>query len=333
MKKLFKQLFFLSAITSSLFLASCDDNEEIAVDPDAQFDVVLDLEEGGGGDMASVTVDANTQSTILAKVTFVSTNESMRRLYITQNVAGQGAEPFEIGANIDKKADGSIDIEAANSNGIEYQLELPVPSGVGQGNVVYELWTTTGRGDYRDQSKRLAVGIGEIILEYGGSNPSAEVKSYSAKMFAAPLADGSSETFISLLDGQLFRVDQGVEYAAFWDFGYYYGNTGLASLASTRDYPSSVIDVNAVADAPDDELNTAFFSLSTTTSTQFDAVTVSGDLNFVVKATSQRINNLSEGDIIEFVDHYGKKGLIKVVEIEPGNGTGDFMVIDIKVQP
>ena len=98
MKKLLNQLLLFSALGGMLILTSCgDDNEEIAVDPDAEFDVVLELTEGGGDEMASVTVNANTQASILAKVVFTSTDADMRRLYITQNIAGQGAEPFEIG--------------------------------------------------------------------------------------------------------------------------------------------------------------------------------------------------------------------------------------------
>ncbi|UII31536.1 hypothetical protein LVD17_24895 [Fulvivirga ulvae] len=335
MKKTMKLGFMMTLLSGLMFFASCDDNDEITpVDPNAEYDAILRLSEAATGDTttATVNVDANTQSTIKARVTFLSTSASMRRLYITQNVGGQGDEPFEITANVDKKADGSIDIEAANSNGIVYELTLPVPSGVGSGTVVYELWTTTGRGDYRDQTQRLAVGPGTITLNYGGANEAAEVKSFSAKLLDAPLADGSSETFISLLDGQVYKINQGEEYVDFWDFGYYYGATGKASLASTDDYPSSVIDIETIANTSD-ALNTAYFALSSKTSADFDAIAVSGDLSFVTKPTSQRINQLAAGNIIEFVDHYGKKGLIRVTEINGTDGSDGYIEIDVKVQP
>lgn len=330
--KQFTKLGFMAALLGGLtFFSSCDDNDEITpVDPDAEYDVVLNLEEGGQDDNGTVVVDANTQATISAKVTFTSTSLSMRRLYITQNVNGQGDEPFELQANIDKKADGSIDIEAANSNNVEYVLNLPVPSGV-DGTVVYKLWTTTGRGDYRDPSQRFAVGIGTITLNYGGTNAAAEVKSYSATILAAPLADGSSETFISLLDGQTYQIKQGEEYVDFWDFGYYYGNTNKASLASTDAYPSSIINVEAIANTTD-PLNNTYFKLSTKTSAEFDAISVSGDLDFITQPTSETITGLVAGDIIEFVDDYGKKGMIKVVDVVGTNGSNDYIKLDIKVQ-
>lgn len=342
MKKTMKLGFMMTLLSGLMFFASCDDNDEITpVDPNAEYDAILRLTEGGDADdttSTTVNVNANNQSTIKAKVTFISTDASMRRLYITRNVGGQGEEPYEIGADIDKKDDGSIDIEAANSNGIVYELDLEVPSGVGEGTVVYKLWTTTGRGDYRDYTKRLAVGPGTITLNYGGTNDAAEVKSYSAKILAAPLEDGSSETFISLLDGQVYKINQGQEYAAFWDFGYYYGAAGVsagheASLASTSAYEASFgfVDVDAIAGTT--ELNNAYFALSTKTSADFDAVSVAGDLSSITKPTSQNITNLEVGDIIEFVDNYGKKGLIRVTEIKGTFNSTDYIEIDIKVQP
>lgn len=330
MKKLLNYSLMLALV--GFTFTSCDNNEEIIPnDPDGEYDVELELTEGEGDEQATVNVDANTQSSITALVQFNSTDASMKRLYITQNIGGQGEEPFELSANIDKKGDGSIDIETANGNSFEYELTLPVPSGV-DGNVVYTLWTTSGRGDYRDKTQRLAVGTGTITLQYGGTNPEAEVKAYTAKLLAAPLADGSSETFISLLDGEVYKINQGEEYVDLWDFGYYYGATNNASLSSTADYPSSIINIPEVANTTD-ELNNTYFAISTKTSADFDNINVAGDLNFISQPASETITGLSQGDIIEFVDDYGKKGMIRVVEVKGTDGSSDYIEIDIKVQP
>ena len=104
----------------------------------------------------------------------------MKRMYFTQDIDGAGAEPYEIDATVDKKADGSIDIVASKSDSLEYIIQLPVPSGV-TGTVVYTIWTTTGKGDPRDATKKLSVGVGTITLKYGGTN-TASVKAYSAKI-------------------------------------------------------------------------------------------------------------------------------------------------------
>lgn len=330
----------LIAFAGAMMLAtSCDDNEELIItDPDAEFDGVLEVAEGSGGPSVNITVNPAIQSEVSVRVAFTSTMSNMRRLYITQNIAGQGDEPFSLQGSVDNKADGSLDIPAASSNDIEYELSLPVPNTITEGTVVYRLWTTSGRGDYRMEDKRLVAGVGTVTLTYGGVNPAAQVKSFTAKLLAAPLADGSSNTFISLTDGSIFRIDQGEEFAAFWDFGYYYGASGVsagqeASFASTSAYEESFgfVDVDVVAGTT--ELNNAFFALSSLTSEDFDAVTVAGDLNSIAVPSSQKINNLEVGDIIEFVDNYGNKGLIRVVAIVPGFDATDSITIDIKVQP
>jgi hypothetical protein len=342
MMKLFRHNVAILMLTATAFFAvSCDDNDEVEVtDPNAEFDAVLEVP---GASNVDVVVDANTSSTIKAKVSFTSPTKGMTRLYITQNVKDAGETVYEPTENIDLKADGAIDIPAAEKNAFSYQFVLPVPSGVGTGTVVYKFWTTDGNGDPRDESKRLAVGPGTITLKYGaGTNPAesaALLKEFSAKILAAPLTDGTSNTFISLVDGQLYKIKDGAEYATFWDFGYYYTGQQGASLASTSAYEDSFIntatgvkfiDVDGIAGTTD--LNDAYFALSTKTSADFTAATKAGDFTFSAP-TSQKISGLVAGNIVEFVDNYGKKGLIRVVEVKGTTGSTDYIKIDIKVQP
>jgi hypothetical protein len=334
MKKLFSKLFLVGALSGLALFSSCSSDDEIIVDPNAEFDVVLEFSDVSGDVTESVNV-VSTQGTVKAHVIVTSTS-NMRRLYMTRNVGGAGDEPYTPADLTSKvtKPDGSIDVET-DPNALDYALNLNVPSSITAGTVVYKFWATSGKGDYRDASNSFVAGIGEIELVYGGNNLSP-VRSYTAKMFAAPLGDGSSNTFISLLNGQLYKINQGTEYAAFWDFGYYYGAAGLASLAAADYYPSSIIDVPAVSGTATADLNSTYFAFSTKTVTDFTDVTVSDDLSFVNVATTltnERINQLDVDDIIEFVDNYGKKGLIRVVSITTGTGLSGQMTVDIKVQP
>jgi hypothetical protein len=149
---------------------------------------------------------------------------------------------------------------------------------------------------------------------------------------AAPLNDGTSQTFISLVDGKVYKIKDGAEFAALWDFGYYHTNGEGASLASTSNYEASFpfVDVDGIAVTTD--LNNAFFALSSKTTADFDAVTTAGDLDFAAPAV-QKITGLETGDIIEFTDNYGKNGLIRVTEIKGKFNAGDYIKLDIKVQP
>lgn len=336
-----KNKFATLLLAAAAFLAfSCDDNDEIKVDPNADFDAVLEVKEAGPANPdEDVVVNANTASTIKAKVSFTSTTKSMTRLYITQNVKGAGEVIYKPTENIDLKGDGAVDLTGKDDKAFEFQFDLPVPavSAVGTGTVVYKFWTTDGNGDFRDQAKRLAVGPGTITLKYGtATNPAvgiSPVKEYSAKILAAPLADGSSTTFISLLDGVVYKIKDGSEYARLWDFGYYNTTAAGASLASAFYYETAFPFVNVDGIAGTADLNKAYFSTSTKTSAEFTAITKSEDLNFVTASTNQSISGLVAGNVVTFVDHYGKKGLIRVVEVKGTTGSADYIKIDVKVQP
>lgn len=331
----------VGALAGLLIASGCSDDDEVVTDPTDEFDVTLEFSDATasvGSPVVEPYASVDGQTSIKARLLITAT-KTIRRIYVTQNVAGQGDEPYDLRAaglsNKTTKPDGSIDVES-DAQPLDYTLTLPIPTGVGtNGTVVYKIWATNGRGDYRDPSNSLAAGIGEIDITVGtGANPAAPVKEFTAKMFEAPLGDGTSDSFISLLDGQLYQIADGTEYAKLWDFGYYYGNTGLASLASTFDYPKAIVDVPTVSGTAETELNEAYFKLSTSfDATGFDNVSVSGDLNSISSSSAQTITQLNVGDIVEFVDNYGKKGLIEIVAIVAGQGSTGSMTINVKVQP
>ncbi|PIB36913.1 hypothetical protein BFP72_16635 [Reichenbachiella sp. 5M10] len=314
------------------FNVACDTNDDLVDEILGNEDIELTVNDMVSEDVTVYVSDLESGATsFTAKVEFTSSDASMKRLYVTENYFGAGDEPYELkGVSVDDKGDGSIDLEKDYKESFSFDIPFEVYNTSTQGEVVYTLWATSGRGDFRDTDKRLAVGIGTITVDYGGNNPASDVKEYTATILAAPLADGSSETFISLLDGEVYRVDEGEEFAAFWDFGYYYGNSNKASLASAFDFPKSIIDIPTVASTTEEELNHTYFAVSTIS---FDDVTKASDLSNVSASDSEAINMLSVGDEVEFIDNYGKKGVIKVVELVEGFGTEAKITIDIKVQP
>lgn len=290
-------------------------------------------------------------TTVPGRVIFTSTETTQRRMYITQNVSGTGDMPFnafdleDTDLQKELKGDGSIDLDGSNKKDIDFTFELPVPD-IDNGVIVYSFWTTTGKGDFRDVEKRLALGAGTITVSVGnGVNPAAEVRTFTGIQLNAPAEDGTTESFFSLLNEEVYRIDQGREFRAFWDFGYYFGASGVsaddnASFASAQAFDASFgFDVEGLKPGEDEEnsdeetLNQMFFVETTLDADTFDGIVLAGDLNAITASDSQKITNLEVGDVVGFVDNYGKKGYIKITEIEPGFDNNDFIVFDVKVQP
>lgn len=358
MSKFFKPksilILFLVALTAvgcssddntSIEIPDNDDDTDNPVDPPT-FDADLYVDEAGA-DMRDVTVkvEANDSGleTIKAKIRFATTSETMRRLYVTENINDAGIEAEEafvfIEDGLNTKKDGSLDLPANKGNGFEYQILLPAPTAE-EGNIVYKFWTTTGRGDFRDPEKRAAIvdGVGTITVNVGngtGTDTSSGIREYPEIILRAPLNDESSETFMSLFNGELYAINE-QETAALWDMGYYYlPSMGVgASLASPSMYRDDIVDVPATSELPLSELNNTFFALSSATVADFNAVIINSDIDAIVTSTptSELVNDLQVGNVVAVVDQYGKKGLIRIDKIEPGFGAGGNITIAIKMQ-
>ena len=301
--------------------------------------------------IATATASGEVGTSVPGRVVFTSDATTQRRMYITQNISGQGDMIFNSFAlasdDLDKvlNNDGSIDLDGASKKEIDFTFELPVPD-IDNGEIVYKFWTTRGKGDFRDVEKRLALGEGTITVTVGtGTNPSAEARNFTGIKLFAPAQDGNTESFFSLLNEEVYKINVGPEFRAFWDFGYYYGASGVssgeaASFASTSTFDASFgFEVEGLKpgmeedDMAEETLNDAYFALSTLDAAGFDGIVLSGDLDNIVQSSSQKITNITVGSVIEFVDNYGKKGLIKITEIEAGFNNNDFIVFDVKIQP
>jgi hypothetical protein len=324
----------LSLTVVGALATACDDNDEIAVDPDAKFDVELDVPAETNKDV-QITQEMKDKGTILAKVHFVSSDDKMKRLYITRNVGGAGDEKFIPLEEVDDKPDGSIDVERKSGQEFDYQFELEVPDAITTGTVVYKFWTTTGVGDFRDDTKRRAFGPATITLRYGGTNAAANVKTYSGLKLDAPLANGTSTTFVSLLDGKRYKISDGADFVSYWDFGYSFlmTNEAGATFTSPYSYNPDIVNIPTLTNVAKDELNKTYFATTDLTLTEFNAVKVESDLNSIeVSEANQAVSFLEVGDVVAFKTKYNQKGLIYVRELTPGNGSAGNITIDVKVQ-
>ena len=199
------------------------------------------------------------------------------------------------------------------------------------GTIVYKFWVTSGNGDFRDATQRLIGTPGTITLKSGTStNPAAEVRMFQNVKLFTPTADATSLSFVSLLDGMVYRIDQGEEFITFWDFGYINLVDGGPALHATSSYPE--VAIPSLADLTETK-NVVYFRNSTKTAAQFDAITISSELDFITTPDDTFVKSLITGDVVEFVDQYGKKGMIKVLEAMEGNESNKYISISIKVQP
>lgn len=346
MKNLFKSLFLTLAIAGGTLFTSCDNdsgNDVLRQDPNTGKDpnttksyAIKVTPENGSTKEREVTIVAEPGKMVEVTTSFTG-SKNMYRLYLTKNVysEGKGAVPYEYELGV-KKKDGSIDLQRGDKKEFTFAFNFDAPA-KNNDIVEYQLWVTNGRGDFRDVSKRNAIdatALGKVIIksdENANVKP-VTIKEFTAVLLAAPLEDGSSKSFISMFNNTVYSIDQGEEFAALWDLGYYYGKTGKSSLASVKNYPKSVIDVPKISNVAEANLNEFFIGKSTKTVADFDKIKEGTELNNIVKPTTQSVNGLAKGDVLEFVDAYGNIGLIKVTEVVEGFGTSGKIVFDVKIQ-
>lgn len=169
------------------------------------------------------------------------------------------------------------------------------------------------------------------------------VKVYTAKLLYAPTDNGISNTFLATTSGTVYSSDDVIgtteSVSATIDFGYYYGETEFASIAGIADYPATVFDVEAEGW---NTTNETVFELTSVTTDEFDDITQydGSYLNALygeTAATQGVLNNLQVDDVIKFStdpakEGGSKKGFIRVLNIEPGIESNDYIEIAVKVE-
>lgn len=343
------------AFASILFLTSCsnDDNAAIVTTDDDKKDttaMVTVNATNGNTDERKAEIIATPATTVPVIVKFTKENKAMNRLYVTQALSNskEGAVPYNIDSTGDLglklKGDESLDLEGDQEDEFTFTINFPAPAVLNE-TVQYVIWATNQRGDFRDitndNSYEDKTTHAVITITAGTA---AEVTGYrefeQTISLEVPSADGKSETFISVFNGQKYKINDGVETAALWDFGYFYGATSKASLYSSYAYSNSsflhffgtganqsVAQFAGVDEATD--LNKFYFSKSTM---DFDGVSKSSDLDGIVASTDQSISGLSVGDVVEFVDQYGNKGLLKITAIVESFNAGSTITFYVKSQ-
>ena len=177
--------------------------------------------------------------------------------------------------------------------------------------------------------------------------PLADISDYSAVLLAAPVGQNpgerTSDTFFSTETGLTYSVEDVVNgtggiSSADIDFGYYFGATNEASIASPSDYPSNVYDLGA-SGANWGTLNaTTFRPLDGFAAADFDAIQANqgfrlGQEYEVAGADNEgtEITGLEVGDAFAFQTAEGRFGIVVVDEVAPGIESDKFIRISVKV--
>jgi len=345
---LFKNTLKLAFVASALFFTSCTDEElpselENTETTPNEYSVTV-TPENENTEERTIQFTALANSTTKVSVNFTGT-KNMDRLYMTKNTFSSNIGPvpyfYELGNEaISKKKDGSIDLDGDNRKSFNFAFNLEAPTKAND-VVQYIIWTTTERGDFRDVNNDNAVAddaYATITITAGTGFEVTGIKEFTQTILAAPLGSGTSETFVSIFNNQTYAINQGAETAALWDFGYFYGNTTRASFYSASDFPKvflkdgAAVNVATFSGASASELNKCYFKLSDKTAAEFDAISTKADLDFIMQSASERVQYLSKDKIVEFVDQYGNKGLIKVLKVEGTNGSNGKITFTTKVQ-
>jgi len=364
MKNLFKTPLLIAFLATSMIFTSCSDdsgNDVFINDDEINDDEVTEEDyeiivspTNGDTDERTIEIATEPNTTVEVDVNYTG-DKTMRRIYITKNVFdGEGPLPLELAIG-DLKNDGSIDLGSDEKSNFEFTFDFDTPSNIDD-VVQYVIWTTNAKGDFRDVSNSNSIAddaVGVVTIKGSETtvvNTSTEIKSFTAKILAAPLADGSSSTFLSVFNGEDYKIVQqenadvvngtfteaqqieNAELSALWDFGYFYTNGQGASFASAYNYMNaftvngeSVVKITDFTGLSLADLNQFFFAESTL---DFDTAT-NTEIDAISSPSSEEINNLEAGDVIEFVDTYGNKGLIRVNQVEGTFNAGDFIEFDV----
>lgn len=348
MKNLFKSLFLTLAVAGGTFFTSCDNdtaNDVLRSDDNpttgntTKYNLIVNKDNASKKNERHLNISAAPGKLVTVKTSFKG-DKNMYRLYITKHVLSTSggkevAYEYPLGK---KKKDGSIDLPRQDKKEFSYDFSFDAPANNNE-VVQYKLWVTSARGDYRDPANSNAISktpaaYGTVTIK-GDKNVVTNantVKSFSAFFLKAPLSSKASETFMSVINGKKYQIQDASESVKLWDFGYYYGKTHKASFASASDYPKNIIDIKAISGSFASELNKFYFKKSSKKSSDFDAIKFNKDLDFVSADTEQRIKQLAKGDIIEIKDNYGNKGLIRITSITGTDGSDGKITFDVKIQ-
>ncbi len=316
MKKLLKNLFFFGAVGSVAILASCggDDEPVLPAQPSIEVDVTgIDGTEAQPGDTVTFTVNMDVPGTF--NVLRVVGMDGETEVYSEEFPRGNAAV-------------------TANADNTEATVVIAI--GFDADNVGQEIEFEFEVVDDSDQTATTTETVTVV-------SPAA--RSYTTVLLYAPLEDKSADAFFSTNTGATYSPDSvnATEdpLSADVDFGYYYGATNGATIASVAEYAELSVAVFAAQVAGWGTKNGTTFKETTLDASAFTEVTTWADIDAVYEEAegdgSGIVTNLAVDQVVAFEtdpDKEGgaKRGLILVKAIDGTFNQGDNIELEILVQ-
>jgi hypothetical protein len=166
------------------------------------------------------------------------------------------------------------------------------------------------------------------------SSPEARV--YSTVLLVVPLGNLTGQNFFASSTGEVYSSDDvtgtSMAISPLIDFGYYYGSTDLASIASPLGFESTIFadQVNGWTTK-----NATVLKSTSLTAAQFTEISTFAGIDEAFDAGTDEegiIVGLAVGDVFAFETVEGTRGLVLVTEQVGTFNEGDNIKIDVIVQ-
>jgi len=180
----------------------------------------------------------------------------------------------------------------------------------------------------------------EAILTVTVTEVARPIATYTQILVYAPAGDGSTNTWFSTNLGETVTEAEvnanSAPNSVDVDFGYYYGVSDLATIASPLAYNLAGINISDW-----NTRNATEFKLTTLSNEEYLGISSGAGLETIWDRADNineggTISNLEVGDIVSFqLDTNNKGGLygvFRVLDIEPGDNTNDYIEIEVIVE-
>jgi hypothetical protein len=278
------------------------------------------------------------------KPSFSSLTLNGKALSDTTTFVLEPAKQYEVGFTVDKGAEEVIDLAVSFGEEIVETLLLDDEVNPYSGTATF---TTPDVADEYTLSFTVKGSDGIVILD---ENFTVEVRSleptvnvYEAKLLYAPEEDSTGASFYSSSLNKTYSFKDVVSteetLSPEIDFGYRYGETEKATLASIFEYDNSY-DIYDFSDWV--KKNKTTFRATTLSVDAFDAITEFDDEKIAEEFEAGTdeggiVTDIQTGQVIAFqtkvddAEVEGTFGLIKIVEIKGTYAANDYMKIEVKV--